>query len=595
MTLWLSSLAHSAVSAAPKGRRLGLHHVAYLRAVAEGVAMQEAATRYLGIEHGGQAITAHRAVVELASAIARRRGDARWRLLGLTLPDASAGVQTLDEWAQEQGLEDWPMAEVEALYADTLGSVDPKHQRRQARLHRLREKRIALLKTLEATAAEQPHPTDQLQGWLAPDLALMLAKRGLMTLGDLQALIGQGGRWWQGLRAYGPIKAARLKQQVDQLLGAHPIRVWQLASSTLSGASGSNRAPVGVAQVEATDDHAAIRAWIAARAGSTLTAKAYEREAERFLLWVVLEQHKALSDATAQDCRAYMDFLAQVPAAWISRRHVPRLAPGWAPFAGPLSVASQRQAIGIVSGLFQWLVGAGYLRGNPWQLVQRRVGDDFKSAGDELETSRAFTPVVWAALLAQIKRETNLAGAVRMRWLLPFAQATGLRPTELLQVRREHFVRSKGAWWLKVHGKGARNRVVPVPSAAMQTTQTYFAARALDFALAPAETPLLVALVSRECLGDGPLAYQSLHAWLKAFVMRALRNSSLTDEERRHAERASTHWLRHTHATRAVEGGVPPDVLQANLGQTDPRTTAGYYKAQLERRGAEIERIYGIS
>jgi hypothetical protein len=49
------------------------------------------------------------------------------------------------------------------------------------------------------------------------------------------------------------------------------------------------------------------------------------------LLWCVLERGRVLSDASAEDGRAYMDFLAAVPEAWISRRKVARLAPGWAP------------------------------------------------------------------------------------------------------------------------------------------------------------------------------------------------------------------------------------------------------------------------
>jgi hypothetical protein len=38
---------------------------------------------------------------------------------------------------------------------------------------------------------------------------------------------------------------------------------------------------------------------------------------------------------------------------------------------------------------------------------------------------------------------------------------------------------------------------------------------------------------------------------------------------------------------------VPPDVLQANLGQADPRTTAGYYRAQEQRRQRQMERAFG--
>ena len=54
----------------------------------------------------------------------------------------------------------------------------------------------------------------------------------------------------------------------------------------------------------------------------------------------------------------------------------------------------------------------------------------------------------------------------------------------------------------------------------------------------------------------------------------------------------ASHRLRHTHATRAVERHVPPDVLQENLGQSDPRTTARYYRAQMHRRYKEMERAF---
>ena len=197
---------------------------------------------------------------------------------------------------------------------------------------RLREKRLSLLKDLEATAAEQPRPTDALAGWLEPALAEEFLQRGVLTLGELQALIAPGGRWWQGLRAFGVTKAARLARQIEQLIGEAPAPVWALGAAggarELSGQAGVNRAPHGAAA-------------IAARSGSVLTAKACEREAERFILWIVLERGRALSDATVEDCRACMDFLSAVPTRWISRRQLPRLAAGWAPFSGPLSVASQ--------------------------------------------------------------------------------------------------------------------------------------------------------------------------------------------------------------------------------------------------------------
>ena len=67
--------------ALPTPARLGLHHFAHLRAVAEGLAVVESARHYLDVEHGNEALAAHRQVVERVAAVARRRGNPGWRLL----------------------------------------------------------------------------------------------------------------------------------------------------------------------------------------------------------------------------------------------------------------------------------------------------------------------------------------------------------------------------------------------------------------------------------------------------------------------------------------------------------------------------------
>ena len=35
------------------------------------------------------------------------------------------------------------------------------------------------------------------------------------------------------------------------------------------------------------------------------------------------------------------------------------------------------------------------------------------------------------------------------------------------------------------------------------------------------------------------------------------------------------------------------DVLQANLGHADPRTTSRYFRAQMRRRQEEMEKVFG--
>lgn len=580
------------LSAATADARLGAHHFAYLRALAEGVSVLDAARRYLAVGHAAEAKSVHNAVVDRVHAIARRRSDPRWRLVGIEIQDlAAAQAQpSLQAWAESEGLSDWSETELLALYEERFGRIETGQRRRQQRNARLRARRLALLRELEAVAAEKAQATDLLDGWLAADQAEQLRLSGLLTLGELRQRIARGGRWWSGLRACGPVKAQRLARYVDVLLGPVVPASWPVATAgaelgALSGADGANRV-AGSVGIDADNDREAVRAWIAARVGSPHTAKQYEREAERFMLWCVLERQRALSDANAQDCRAYMDFLANIPEAWISRSRAGRFAPGWAPFKGPLTLASQGVAIAALHSLFSWLVKANYLATNPWVLVNRKLGDDPDQVDDD-PSSRAFTPKAWAALGHQLKTAAPAPSVARLAWLCSFVESTGLRSAELLKARRADLREVSQGWVLRVHGKGRRNRTVPVPKAAMAATRQYFAQRGLDFDIAPAEAPLIAALSDPM----QPISYSALHETFTRFVRRSL--AGLSDAERTKAQRASAHWLRHTHATRAAERKVPLDVLQENLGQSDPRTTARYYRAQIERRQAEMERAFG--
>jgi len=577
------------------GDRLGLHHFAFLRALAQGLPVLDAARRYLSVDRLAEARTWEVSIGERVAAIARRRGDPRWRLVRLKIHANDKGPvdapPPLYEWAEREGLGDWSEAELQDMYAERFGQVDRGARRRAARNERMRTKRLQLLRELEAVEAEPAKSSDLLDGWLAPDLAEQLRQGGDLTLSDLQRRIARGGHWWRGLRAFGPTKAGRLAHHVEVLLGLPEAAAWPVATAqqglvALSGERGSNRALDVVAGTEAENDRDAVRAWISARSGSTHTAQQYEREAERFILWCVLERSKALSDATAEDCRAYLDFLAAVPDRWISRRKANRFTPGWAPFKGPLSLASQGVAIAALHSLFGWLVEARYLLGNPWVLVNRKLGDDPLRDEDD-PSSRAFTPSTWAAMRAYLAARPESKSVQRLTWLCAFVECTGLRAAEILRAKRRdmQYVAAAKGWVLRVHGKGRRNRTVPVPVAGLGATRAYFASRGLDFDSADPETPLLASLV------DGrPITYRSLHETFERFMRRVL--PSLPAGERERAQRASAHWLRHTHATRAAERDVPPDVLQENLGQADPRTTARYYRAQIARRQAAMERAF---
>jgi hypothetical protein len=124
---------------------------------------------------------------------------------------------------------------------------------------------------------------------------------------------------------------------------------------------------------------------------------------------------------TAEDCSAYMVFLAELPEAWISRRRAARWQPGWTPFAGPLSLRSRQHAIHIAHGFFEWLVQAGYLALNPW-----RLGDDARRT--ELD-SRAFTREAWAQLRGFVEAAPSRRRASASVSCWAFARPRDCAPT----------------------------------------------------------------------------------------------------------------------------------------------------------------------
>ncbi len=122
-------------------------------------------------------------------------------------------------------------------------------------------------------------------------------------------------------------------------------------------------------------------------------------------------------------------------------------------FGGSLSAASQRQAMGIVAGLFTYLVNAGYLAGNPWTLRRR------KHPTRARRIERYLDHAQWAAVLEFI--ETRPTGQTRerqhserARWVLRLLYHTALRVSEAANARVTDLVRRRGKWWLRVRGKG---------------------------------------------------------------------------------------------------------------------------------------------
>ena len=568
-------------------RHIGLHHFAYLRAVAEGLDVAECAARYLGTEHGHEARSAHQQTVDAVRAIARRRSEP-WRLVGLSIKSTGTEQPTLEAFAEGR-LEGFSDAEVLELYREAFPT-----DRKTARSHRLRERQLALLQRLEGVAAVQPQPGDLVGGWFDDRTADKLTAAGIISLGELQVRIAAGGRWYRTLPAVGKAKAQRIAQHLATLLPAtqradRPLFALVAMSALVhppaavpgSDGSGSPRL------LAVSTDAEAVQAWIAARAGSTATAKAYQREATRLLLWLQHERQRRLAQMDIEDCTAYMAFLQHVPERWISRERARPGQPGWAPFRGPLSHASHRQAVVIVNALFTWLQSAQYLPGNPWQLVNKKTGDD---RDQKMLDTKALSQAAMAEVLRFIDDQPMSASSVRMRFILRFVEAVGLRSAELLGAKLQDLRLEPEGWVIQVHGKGARNRIAAIPGQALDALQTYLAHRGLgSLQNASSEAPLLASTADAMTA----IGYQALYEHVRGWIRRAVAASELPMHERAKLAGATTHWLRHTFGTRAIARNVPLDVIQAQMGHASIQTTTAIYgRAPIKRRVDELGKAF---
>ena len=580
---------HSPHTGSRFSRRLGPHHFAYLRAIAEGLDRTDCARRYLGIEHGHEAVTAHRLVVDQVRAAARRRGETSARLIGLTIRVPDSVQPSLEDFIAARGLDDWSEAEVTELYTELCGEAqgpDPKAQRRE----RLRKRQIELLRSLESAVAEAPSPTDFVGGWFDEALARKLDLAGFHTLGELNARVSAGGAWYKSLPAVGKAKAQRIEAFLRTLLPreAQALPFFGVGRQTGRALVALPASPVlaGSLLGEVTTEQT-VEAWIAARANSDATRKVYAREVGRFLVWLRHERPGVSPQQLGvQDAAAFTGFLREIPAHYISRRKASPGELGWAPFRGQLTPGSRKQALIVVSAWLDWLVEARHVEANPFRLISRKQGDDQAATGEV----KAITEGAMQALLRYFEQEEPSPAIHRMRFILSFLESMGLRASELLAARLGDLVTLPEGLALKVHGKGAKNRHVTLNRQAREALNDYLAARGLgDFLQAPAETPILASARDPMTPITYPALYQTVRRWLDKSVSAA----DLPRHEKTQLYKASTHWLRHTFGTRLIEKGAAPDAVQSSMGHASPVTLSRYTRSSAKRQFSEVAKVFG--
>ncbi|ADG18138.1 integrase family protein [Paraburkholderia atlantica] len=468
---------------------------------------------------------------------------------------------------------------------------------------------------LRRTPVPQPRLTDGVGAWLPPRIAHVLCTARMRTLAELTLRVPRRHLWWRSIPGLGRTGAHR----VEALFAANPVLTaharalveriepprddgvapWEHLQPVpgLDGSRGRFRAPRRACLLNARNDYEAVQAWLALHEAPH-TARAYRREAERLMLWAVVERQQPLSSLTTDDAIAYRAFLRHpAPRARWTGPPRPRDSVEWRPFARSLSPRSAGYALAVLNALFRWLVEQRYVLGNPFTGLTVRGGQ----RTTPFDTARALTSSEWQAVRGLADRLEGSYGwqapaAQRLRFLLDFLYATGLRAQELVGATlRDIQIDDRDEWWLRVTGKGARAGSVALPPLALDALERYLAQRGLPVTRRrwdPAAP--VVASLGPEVHSNNPVSATRLRQVLDAFF--GLAAGVFLDENPEFAARlqqASPHWLRHTHASHALAGGVDLVAVRDNLRHASISTTSTYLHDDNARRAQQVSAVFG--
>lgn len=223
-----------------------------------------------------------------------------------------------------------------------------------------------------------------------------------------------------------------------------------------------------------------------------------------------------------------------------------------------LSAATAARRRASVRQFYRFALGEGWRSDDP----SRRL--DAPRQGRSLPKTLSRDEI--EALLTAASAHDGAAG-LRLIALVEMTYASGLRVSELLALKVEAVRRDPA--YLIVRGKGGKERLAPLNTAARESIKAWLIAR--DAARKP-NTP------------DSPWLFPS-HG--KSGHLTPRRFAQLLDQAAITAgidpTRISPHVLRHAFATHLLEGGADLRVVQTLLGHADISTTQIYTHVAVDR------------
>lgn len=279
-----------------------------------------------------------------------------------------------------------------------------------------------------------------------------------------------------------------------------------------------------------------IRAWLASY-GSDNTRAAYRGDLLLFLQYLDISRLDLLEVR-----RSHVDVFARVREQ-----------------AGD-SAATTARRLAAVSSLYRYAVTEGQLDMSPADHVRRPAVDQDNS------TTAALTRREAEDLLTVARMHSPRAGA-----LVDLLLTTGMRISEALTAR----VSGLSSDRLVITRKGGKTAAVWLPD------HTVEALRAI--------TETTGEEITRGDELDGLIfTTGSGNQWDRTDVAKLLRRLG---RQAGISRGVTPHVLRHTHATLALEHGVPLHHLQDSLGHQDPRTTRRYDHARSRLENSSAHKV----
>ncbi len=288
-----------------------------------------------------------------------------------------------------------------------------------------------------------------------------------------------------------------------------------------------------------------------------MTTSPLERAVRTYLDHLTVEKGLAANSLSSyrRDLRRYLEHLARLGVERPDDvtestvvEFLMRLREGDADHQ-PLSASSAARTIVAVRGFHRFAVADGLATADPAAAVRPPAPAKRLPKALPLSDVEAILEAAGAA-------DTPLA--LRDRALLELLYGTGARISEATGLDVDDLDLDDAEAVVRLHGKGGKERLVPVGSYAREAISAYLV-RGRP-ALVSAATPALF-LNSR----GGRLSRQS--AW--AVLVKAAERAGVTRD-------VSPHTLRHSFATHLLDGGADVRVVQELLGHASVTTTQVY-------------------